>query len=92
MKNLTTAPNIGEAFERQKLQEKITNYPKELDPNQSIMSGAIHSAIQTAFNFENVIKLCVDQYNDNPDAMIRVVGQVPMLLILKYNRLYHGTK
>jgi hypothetical protein len=88
-KQLANLPDVGNAFEKQKLQEKITNYLKELDPSKSIMSSAIHGCIKTAFNFENVINLCVDQYNDNNQAMMSVVGFVPMILILKYYKLYH---
>jgi hypothetical protein len=92
MNKYQSFPDLGKAFEKGQLQDKITNYLKELDPSKSVMSMAIHGCIQTAFNFENVIKLCVDQYTDNPQCMIRVLGEVTMRLILKYDKLVTNEK
>ena len=68
------------------LKEKITGYLQRIDSEKSPLGSVIVNALKKDFNFDNVIKLCVDQYNHNKEGMISVVGEVPMLLILKYNQ------
>jgi len=73
-------------YDNKRLKDKITNYLQQVDPNKSILGLAISGIIKHEFNFDNLIKLCVENYYDNKDGMISVVGEVPMVLILKYSQ------
>ena len=74
-------------MDKQTLKTKIINHLKEVDPDKSAMGLVIRNAIQKEINFENVVAFIKDQYADNKEGMIRVIGSVPMLLILQYHKL-----
>lgn len=73
--------------EKDKIRDRIISNLKQLDPEKSIMGDAISHAMNTAYNFENVVKLIIDQAVDNPDGMIHVIGNETLGLILKYDKM-----
>lgn len=66
------------------LRDKITNYLKEID-DKSMMGCFIHAAINHEWNFDNLIEVLKEEYNNAPTDMTKCVGEVPMRLILQYS-------
>lgn len=76
---------------KSELQAKITRYLQEVDPQKSYWGAAIHAAIPFPSNFNLLVKEVCEAYEHNKEGMIRVIGAVPMLLILKYSKLCKTT-
>lgn len=65
------------------LRDKIVFYLKNVK-RDTLMGAVIHAGIRNNLNFNNLMQLIKDEYENDPSGIKKCIGEVPLRLILSY--------